>query len=197
MPTTITKTILTKAFQGMNTFRWKGKSEKLVANMTWDLEIPILRDSFSFTPEDPTFNRSYIHGSSKPIASTTQEGALPMQFDIPSIDEDTAKFAENVASTAGASMSDTIDGKAGNWTPIGKGLKMGDSKSISGMCMILSENKKFAIVIKNLEGYARPIIDSISTTPVAFRVNLDLQGIADANDTDGDILFYEFTASSN
>lgn len=195
----ISKTILTKAFQGMNTFRWKGESVKLTSDINWDLEIPILRDSFSFTPEDPTFNRSYIHGSSKPIASTTQEGALPLQFDIPSIDEETQKFAENVASTGAASMTDTVNGKAGSWTQIGKGLLMADSKVISGMCMILSENKKYAIVIKNLEGYARPIIDSISTTPVAFRVNLDLQGIAAASDTDGDILFYEFTeaASSN
>ena len=183
----------------MNTFRWKGESVKLTSDIAWDLEIPILRDSFSFTPEDPTFNRSYIHGSSKPIASTTQEGALPLQFDIPSIDEETQKFAENVASAAAASMTDTVNGKAGSWTQIGKGLLMADSKVISGMCMILSENKKYAIVIKNLEGYARPIIDSISTTPVAFRVNLDLQGIAAASDTDGDILFYEFTeaASSN
>lgn len=183
----------------MNTFRWKGESVKLTSDIAWDLEIPILRDSFSFTPEDPTFNRSYIHGSSKPIASTTQEGALPLQFDIPSIDDETQKFAENISASSAASMTDTINGKAGSWTQIGKGLLMADSKVISGMCMILSENKKYAIVIKNLEGYARPIIDSISTTPVAFRVNLDLQGIAAAGDTDGDILFYEFTetASSN
>lgn len=191
----ITKTIITKAFQGMNTFRWKNESVKLTSDIEWDLEIPILRDSFSFQPEDPTFNRSYIHGSKKPIASTTEDGALPVQFDIPSIDEDTQLFAMNVAAAAAASMADTIDGKAGNWTPLGKGLVMTDSKAITGMCMILSENKKYAIVIKNLEGYARPIIDSISTTPVAFRVNLDLTGIADASDTDGDILFYEFTAS--
>lgn len=193
---TVTKTIITKAFQGMNTFRWKGVSEKITSNIAWDLEIPILRDSFSFTPEDPTFQRSYIHGSSKPIASTTQEGALPLQFDIPSIDEETQKFAEYVASASAASMTDTVNGKAGSWVQIGKGLMMSDSKVISGMCMILSENKKYAIVIKNLEGYARPIMDAISTTPVAFRVNLDLQGIADANDTDGDILFYEFNEAS-
>ena len=191
----ITKEIIVKAFQGMNTFRWKNESGPLTANMDWDLQIPILRDSFSLQSEDPTFNRSYIHGSKKPIASTTEDGAIPVQFDIPSIDEDTQLFAANLAPAAAASMTDTINGVAGSWVPIGKGLKMGDSKVISGMCMILSEDKKHAIVIKNLEGYARPIIDNISTTPIAFRVNLDLIGIADASDTDGDILFYEFKAS--
>lgn len=191
----ITKEIIVKAFQGINTFRWKNESVKLTDDITWDLQIPILRDSFSFVPEDPTFNRSYVHGSKKPIATTVEDGALPVQFDIPSIDEETQKFGFNLASAEGASMTDTINGKSGSWKPVGKGLMLSDTKSIAGMCMILSEDKKYAIVIKNLEGYARLLVDSVSTTPIAIRVNLDLQGIASASDTDGDILLYEFKES--
>lgn len=191
----ITKTILTNAFMGMNTFRWKASSSKLIAAQDWDLEIPILRDSLTFTPEEPTINRAYIHGSSKPIGSTMQNGGMPLQFDIPSVDADTLGFVANLGSTAPASMTDTVDGASVTWVPLANGLKLGESKPISGMCMILSEDKEKALVIKNLEGYARPIMDGISTTPVAFRVNLELSEVGDSSDTDGDIIFYSKTAN--
>lgn len=187
---TITTKILGDAFMGMSTLRWSSSSQKLVATQAWDKEVPVGKDTVSFLQGDPTINKYYIHGQAAPYASTAEPGDITMALEIPSIDEDTTGWLATQMANAPVAMEDEVDGVDGTWAPIGKGIKL-DIKTIRGMAMLISQDKQYAIVIKNLKGFSSVMMDSISTKPVGFKVSCSLEGISD--DTDGDVVFLKWT----
>ena len=189
---TITTKILAETFSGMNTFRWNNTSAPLVAGQTWDLQIPIIQDTMSFTQADPTINKTLIYGQTKPLViQLGATGDIDLSFTIPSVDDKTLSFVAARATGTPASVTDEVDGVAGSWIPVGKGISFSDVKKITGMCMIISEDKKKALVIKNLEGYATPLFDKTMATPYAWKIKVSLTGIT--TDTDGDVVVCDFT----
>ena len=76
----------------------------------------------------------------------------------------------------------------------GTGINLTE-KQLSGMAMLISQDKKYALVIKNLEGYASVQFDAPSTKPLGYNVSFDVSGITEG-DTDGDIVLYEYSATS-
>lgn len=191
MPMTVTNKIdtLKKVFVGVSEFRFKNRSEKLTASTTWDYELPILRDSVSFDNPAPTFNRVYIHGDERPYATTAEPSDMTLTFEIPSISDRVTGWLYNDGGTV-EGIADTIDSVSGNWA--GKGIKL-DNKVIEGMAMIISEDRKHALVIKNLKCYSSVNMDDLSTSPVSFTITATLEGGV-STDTDGDIVFLDFTA---
>lgn len=181
---------LKKAFTGISEFRFRSVSEDLTADMTWEFELPILRDSFSFETSDPSFEDIFIHGESIAYVSTASPGETSIVFEVPSVDKDILDWLLTPASTATVQgISDTVGGVAGTWA--GGAYKL-DNKVIQGMIMIISEDKTKAIVIKNFKGYAAPNMADISTNPVSFTISATIESSQSAG-TQGDIMFLDFT----
>lgn len=180
---------LKKAFIGISEFRYRSVSEDLTSDMTWELELPILRDSFSFETSEPSFNEVFIHGESVPYAATAEPGETTISFEVPSVDKDITDWLLSPAESAAISgIEDTVGGVSGVWS--GAAYKM-DNKAIQGMVMIISDDKTKAIVIKNFKGYASPNMSDITNTPVSFTISATLESSQSVG-TQGDILFLDF-----
>lgn len=179
---------LKKAFTGISEFRFRKASAEFTANMDWDFELPILRDSFTFETAEATFEEKFIHGESIPYTSVGTPGETTLAFEVPSIDEDILDWLLTKAKAV-SGIADTVGTVSGTWT--GAGYKI-DGKAIQGMIMIISEDRTKAIVIKNFKGYASPNMADISNTPVSFTISATLESSQSA-DEQGDILFLDFT----
>lgn len=191
MNVTKTREELKSVFIGVSEFRFSTKSEKFSDSTVWDYELPILRDSINFDNPAPTINKVYIHGDEKPYASTSESSDITLSLEIPSIHDDVTGFLYNKGGDV-SGVADTIDGVAGTWS--GKGIKL-DNKVIEGMCMIISEDRKHAILIKNLKGYSSMNMNELGTQPVSFTLTTTLEGGV-STDTDGDVVFLDFTANA-
>ena len=180
---------LKKAFTGISEFRFRSVSADLTADMAWDFELPILRDSFSFETSEPSFEETFIHGESIPYSSSATPGETSISFEVPSIDKDILDWLLTPAANAAITgVSDNVGGVAGTWT--GSAYKL-DNKVIQGMVMIISEDKTKAIVIKNFKGYASPNMADLSTNPVSFTISATIESSQSAG-TQGDIMFLDF-----
>lgn len=191
MSVTKTKEELKEVFIGVSEFRFATQSGPFTTETVWDYELPILRDSVNFDNPAPTINKVFIHGDEKPYASTAEASDMILTFEIPSIHDDVTGFLYNKG-TAIADIADTVDGVTGTWS--GQGIKL-DNKVIEGMAMIISEDRKHALLIKNLKGYSSMNMNEISTTPVSFTVTTTLEGGV-TTDTDGDVVFLTFTPNA-
>lgn len=181
---------LKKAFTGISEFRFRSVSEDLKANMSWDFELPILRDSFSFETSEPSFEEIFIHGESIPYVSSATPGETSISFEVPSIDKDILDWLLTKATTASVEgITDTVGTDTGTWS--GGAYKL-DNKVIQGMVMIISEDRTKAIVIKNFKGYASPNMADLSTNPVSFTISATIESSQSAG-TQGDIMFLDFT----
>ena len=189
MSVTKTKEQLKEVFIGVSEFRFSTKNGKFDASTVWEYELPILRDSISFDNPAPTINKVFIHGDEKPYASTSESGDITLTLEIPSIHDDITGFLYNKGGDI-ENVADEVDGVKGSWS--GKGIKL-DNKVIEGMCMIISEDRKHAILIKNLKGYSSMNMNELGTQPVSFTLTATLEGGV-TTDTDGDVVFLNWTA---
>lgn len=186
-----TVTELTMAFMGVSTLRYKETSAKLISGQEWDYEFPVLRDSVNFTQGEISRNQAFIHGSSRAYATAAGEPAsTTLTFFVPSINADVQTAFGNTASGTPATLTDGT----GYWKPIGTGVNLTE-KQLSGMAMLISQDHKYALVIKNLEGYASVQFDAPSTKPLGYNVSFDVSGITEG-DTDGDVVLYEYSTTS-
>lgn len=192
MAVTKTKEELKEVFIGVSEFRFATQSGPFTGDTVWDYELPILRDSVNFDNPAPSINKVFIHGDEKPYASTAEASDMTLSFEIPSIHDDVTGFLYNKGKAI-ADVADTVDGVEGTWK--GQGIKL-DNKVIEGMAMIVSEDRKHAILIKNLKGYSSMNMNEISTTPVSFTVTTTLEGGV-TTDSDGDVVFLTFTPNTN
>ena len=182
---------LTMAFMGVSTLRYKETSAKLIATQEWDYEFPVLRDSVNFTQGEISRNQAFIHGSSRAYATAAGEPASTiLTFFVPSINAAVQTAFGNTASGTPATLKDGDT----YWKPVGTGINLTE-KQLSGMAMLISQDKKYALVIKNLEGYASVQFDAPSTKPLGYNVSFDVSGITQG-DTDGDVVLYEYSATS-
>lgn len=179
----ITTDILMKNFLGVSEFRFAKKSAALVTDQVWDYKVPVTRDSISFTQDTPTANNGYIHGRTAPAWTTSEPGDITLEFNVPSIDEETTGWL-TTPTTISTKMkeSDTTQWKL-------RGLKL-EGKPVEGMAMMISEDRKYCLIIKNFKGYSSINMDDISTTPMSFTVSGTLQGGV-SDDPDGDVVFGE------
>ena len=186
-----TKEELKEVFIGVSEFRFATVSGPFTAETKWDYELPILRNSIDFDNPAPTINKVYVHGSKKAYASTSEDSDMTLSFEIPSIHDDVTGFLYNKAEGS-VEVAETTNGVQGSWK--GNGINL-DSKVIEGMCMIISEDRKHAILIKNLKGYSSMNMNELGTSPVSFTVTATLEGGV-TTDTDGDVVFLTFQANA-
>lgn len=180
---TITTDILMKTFLGVSEFRFAKKSAALAADQVWDYKVPVTRDTVSFTQADPTINNGYIHGRTEPAWSSSEPGDITFSFNVPSIDEDTTGWLyDGVEITTKMKESETKQWKL-------RGIKL-NGKPVEGMAMLISEDRKYSLVIKDFKGYSSISTDNISTTPISFNVSGTLIGGV-TDDPDGDVVFGE------
>lgn len=185
-----TKDELKDVFIGVSELRFSTKSGAFTADTTWDYELPILRDSITFDNPAPTINNAYVHGKKTAWASTSEPSDMTLTFEIPSIHDDITGWLYNKAGDV-SNVAEEVDGVAGAWS--GQGISM-EAKVIEGMAMIISEDKKHALLIKNLKGYSSMNMSSISTTPLSFTVTATLEsGVT--TDPDGDVVFLNWKAN--
>lgn len=191
----ISKTILAEAFVGICEFRFhKGQTipTGTAPNQNWDYKVPTLKDSVKFDGGKPTFTSSYLNGQTKPLVRVMDStGEIAMSFIVPSIDEETTGWLAN-AGGAIADLEDTRGGVAGKWIAMGTGKKgiILTPKPLSGIAMVVSQDEKYAILFKNLNGFATPILEN-STTPLGFQVDLSVTGITSS--ADSDVVFLKWT----
>lgn len=178
---------LKKAFVGISEFRFKKESTDFSSDMVWDFELPILRDSFDFSVGEPSFNETFIHGESVPYAATSEPGEITLSFEVPSIDDDINEWLLTKSKDI-TGISDTVGSDSGTWS--GAGYKL-DNKAITGMIMIISDDKTKAIVIKNFKGYASPNMSELTNSPVSFTISASIESGQSASE-DGDILFLDW-----
>ena len=191
-----TKTLeeLRMAFMGISTLRYSTVSAKLATNTEWGYILPVGKDTVNFTEGDTARNNYNIEGESKAYATTlATPAATTLTFFVPSVDADVQTLFGTPASGTPATMTDAI--LTGTyWKPIGTGLKL-EPKQLGGMAMLVSQDKKYAIVIKNLDGNATLQYDAPNTKPIGYNLSFNVSGIT-TGDTDGDIVFYEASATS-
>jgi hypothetical protein len=191
-----TKTLdeLRMAFMGISTLRYSSTSAKLATDTSWDYILPIGKDTVNFAEGDTSRNQYFIEGESKSYATANAApAATVLTFFVPSVDADVQALFGAAGSGTPATMTDAIlDGTY--WKPIGTGLKL-ETKTLGGMAMIISQDKKYAVVIKNLVGGATLQYDAPNTKPIGYNLSFDVSGIT-SGDTDGDIVFYEASSTS-
>ena len=189
MASTTNLTDIAKKFVGISTLKFSNSPTGDIATIEWDYIVPIVRDSLSFNPSDVTFNNSYIHGQRTPYTSVLGEGSeIPLSFNVPTIDDTTLAWLLKKVET----VKTVSAGSTGSYKCTG--VKLSEPKIIKGTAMIISEDEQYCMIIRNLKGAAVPIMDNISTTPIAFKVSTVLQSISD--DAEGEVYFGTYEAGA-
>ena len=194
MENLIKKTVneLKDTFVGISSVRWANDRAKLSPSTVWDFELPTLRDSVDFNFPEPDVENSKIYGQSTAWASHAEDGDIALALTIPSTHESLCEwgFAKRKSDEDIEGFAETAEsnphGGAGTWEFRGYDIK---SKVVEGMMMVVSEDGKKALVVKNFHGYATLLMDDLSgATPVGIRLSGTITTPVEG-DTDGDVLF--------
>lgn len=186
-----------RKFVGISTVRWCSKRAALGSTApVWEFELPVLRDNVTFAPAEPTINNSKIYGKTEPWTTTAEPGDVDIDVLIAATDDILLSWAFTVPATAPVSFDETADtsatGAAGTWSFTGVDM---DLKVIEGMLMIISEDGKTSLIIKNFHGYANLVTDNISNQPIGIKLKGTFTPPV-SGDLDGDVVFGDFTETT-
>jgi hypothetical protein len=164
-------------FKGVSSFRYSKTIVDDLSTAEWDFELPIANDSLNISQAAGTLNPTKVFGSASAWTITGEPGEITAEMFIPTIDEDLMEVFYTKSASVISTASETISDVAGTYE--GYAYKL-SNKMIEGSMMIVSENKEYALFIKNAQGYPSLVFDSPLDTPMG--VNLSLQ-VADGGDT--------------
>lgn len=185
-----------KKFAGVSQFRWCGKRQALSGSGTLDfMEVPILRDSVTFSPAEPSLAHSYVYGTQIPWTSVMETpGDSTIDVTIAAVDDALLEMGFKKTTVAnGISETATThpSGKAGSWAFTGIDLT---PKMVEGMIWVISEDNKYSFMVKNFRGFAQPVLLD-GTNPNGIRLVGSFTAPV-SGDTDGDVLFGTYTEDS-
>lgn len=196
---TLSKTLKdwTKKFAGVSQFRWCSKRQALTGSGTVDfLEVPILRDTVTFQPAEPSLEHSYVYGTQIPWTSVLGEpGDSTIELTLAAVDDALLELGfKKTTVTNGITETATThpSGKAGSWAFSGIDLT---PKMVEGMLWVIAEDNNYSFMVKNFRGFAQPVLLD-GTNPNGIRLVGSFTTPVDG-DTDGDVLFGTYTPSGD
>lgn len=196
---TLSKTLKdwTKKFAGVSQFRWCSKRQALAGSGNIEfLEVPILRDSVTFQPAEPSLEHSYVYGTQIPWISVLGEpGDSTIELTLAAVDDALLELGFKKTTVAnGITETSTThpSGKAGSWAFSGIDLT---PKMVEGMLWVIAEDNNYSFMVKNFRGFAQPVLLD-GTNPNGIRLVGSFTTPVDG-DTDGDVLFGTYTPSGD
>lgn len=197
---TLSKTLKdwTKKFAGVSQFRWSSKRQVLPGDSgSVDfLEVPILRDSVTFQPAEPSLEHSYVYGTQIPWTSVLGEpGDSTIELTLAAVDDALLELGfkkTTVANGITETATTHPSGKAGSWAFSGIDLT---PKMVEGMLWVIAEDNNYSFMVKNFRGFAQPVLLD-GTNPNGIRLVGSFTTPVDG-DTDGDVLFGTYTPSGD
>lgn len=196
---TLSKTLKdwTKKFAGVSQFRWCSKRQALAGSGNIEfLEVPILRDSVTFQPAEPSLEHSYVYGTQIPWTSVLGEpGDSTIELTLAAVDDALLELGfkkTTVANGITETATTHPSGKAGSWAFSGVDLT---PKMVEGMLWVIAEDNNYSFMVKNFRGFAQPVLLD-GTNPNGIRLVGSFTTPVDG-DTDGDVLFGTYTPSGD
>lgn len=196
---TLSKTLKdwTKKFAGVSQFRWCSKRQALAGSGSIEfLEVPILRDSVTFQPAEPSLEHSYVYGTQIPWTSVLGEpGDSIIELTLAAVDDALLELGfkkTTVANGITETATTHPSGKAGSWAFSGIDLT---PKMVEGMLWVIAEDNNYSFMVKNFRGFAQPVLLD-GTNPNGIRLVGSFTTPVDG-DTDGDVLFGTYTPSGD
>ena len=196
---TLSKTLKewTKKFAGVSQFRWCSKRQALAGSGNIEfLEVPILRDSVTFQPAEPSLEHSYVYGTQIPWISVLGEpGDSTIELTLAAVDDALLELGfkkTTVANGITETATTHPSGKAGSWAFSGVDLT---PKMVEGMLWVIAEDNNYSFMVKNFRGFAQPVLLD-GTNPNGIRLVGSFTTPVDG-DTDGDVLFGTYTPSGD
>lgn len=192
---TLSKTLKdwTKKFAGVSQFRWCSKRQILAGSGSIEfLEVPVLRDSVTFQPAEPSLEHSYVYGTQIPWTSVLGEpGDSTIELTLAAVDDALLELGfkkTTVANGITETATTHPSGKAGSWAFSGVDLT---PKMVEGMLWVIAEDNNYSFMVKNFRGFAQPVLLD-GTNPNGIRLVGSFTTPVDG-DTDGDVLFGTYT----
>lgn len=196
---TLSKTLKdwTKKFAGVSQFRWCSKRQALAGSGNIEfLEVPVLRDSVTFQPAEPSLEHSYVYGTQIPWTSVLGEpGDSTIELTLAAVDDALLELGfkkTTVANGITETATTHPSGKAGSWAFSGVDLT---PKMVEGMLWVIAEDNNYSFMVKNFRGFAQPVLLD-GTNPNGIRLVGSFTTPVDG-DTDGDVLFGTYTPSGD
>lgn len=196
---TLSKTLKdwTKKFAGVSQFRWCSKRQALAGSGNIEfLEVPILRDTVTFQPAEPSLEHSYVYGTQIPWTSVLGEpGDSTIELTLAAVDDALLELGfkkTTVANGITETATTHPSGKAGSWAFSGIDLT---PKMVEGMLWVIAEDNNYSFMVKNFRGFAQPVLLD-GTNPNGIRLVGSFTTPVDG-DTDGDVLFGTYTPSGD
>lgn len=196
---TLSKTLKdwTKKFAGVSQFRWCSKRQALAGSGSIEfLEVPVLRDSVTFQPAEPSLEHSYVYGTQIPWISVLGEpGDSTIELTLAAVDDALLELGfkkTTVANGITETATTHPSGKAGSWAFSGVDLT---PKMVEGMLWVIAEDNNYSFMVKNFRGFAQPVLLD-GTNPNGIRLVGSFTTPVDG-DTDGDVLFGTYTPSGD
>lgn len=196
---TLSKTLKdwTKKFAGVSQFRWCSKRQALAGSGSIEfLEVPILRDSVTFQPAEPSLEHSYVYGTQIPWTSVLGEpGDSTIELTLAAVDDALLELGfkkTTVANGITETATTHPSGKAGSWAFSGIDLT---PKMVEGMLWVIAEDNNYSFMVKNFRGFAQPVLLD-GANPNGIRLVGSFTTPVDG-DTDGDVLFGTYTPSGD
>ena len=183
-----------KAFADISEVRWSDGdvNTTTLASHTWDKQLPVMTDSgFDFNQDDPTINSGKVFGLARDWWSTSEEGAVTLTLQMPSMAEGLLGWIWTKSAASVATASEKINGKTGTFKGAGYSLL---TKCIEGTMMIISGDDKYALIVRHLKAYPSFAFSDPKSSPYAIKLTASLAGDVETENAanDFDIAFLEF-----
>ncbi len=169
-------------FAGVSSLLFKAGNAFPTGAQDWDFNLPISRDSFSYSGGETSFDAAYVHGVQAPWTTVLgTPGETNLSFEMPSFDE--ALMAWGFTS---AGEAETVAVKAGTLpSGVAKTLTLKPystaTKIIKGTILVIDEAEENVFATKWFKGTARLAVDgngvgriAVSGTVVASTDSKDL-----------------------
>lgn len=173
---------LKKIFSGLSSIYIAKGGINDFASMTFDWDMPVTVDTFNFTQEQPTLNRTKVHGLQADWCVTAEAGEITISATVPSIDADLVDYFLG-AGTAIADATVTAAAASTGWS--GKSYTLSNNKLYVGLGL-LSDDGNNLVAIKKIALYATPMFENASTTPFGFTLTGSIEA---SDDSSNNIVF--------
>ena len=177
---------LKEIFKGVSSFRWANTVQTSIASAAWEYELPIATDSFNLTQAAGTLNPTKVFGLAGAWTVSGEQGDVTIDIFLPTIHDDLMKIFYSQTAAELETADETKGSVTGSYK--GYGYKL-NNEMLEGSAMIVSEDGKKALFLRNVQGFPSLVYDSPLDTPMGVNLNLQLVG----GDPEADMAFLEWT----
>ena len=168
-------------FAGVSSLLFKAGHEFPAAAADWDFNLPLSRETFSYSGGEASFDANYVHGIQMPWTTVLgTPGETNVAFELPAFDEALMAWGFTDAGTA-----ETVAIKA-NTLPSGAAKTVtlkpysAATKIIKGTILVVDEAEENAFATRWFKGTARLVVDGNGNGRIA--VNGTVEASTDSKD---------------